>query len=1309
MNMKSLAFFKRFTFAILALFLTANLWGQAKYSGDGTEGNPYQISNISEWNAFAQAVTDGTNYSGKFFKLTNNITITLNNTGSSDKIAGTWTTDKVYKAFSGTFDGNGKTITFNVGTAETPFNSGNVEKPRPTAPFSVIEGATIKNLYVQGTIYPKRRYNAGLVGFAFGSGNNIKGCTSTINIDCSQLENTTGGGTGGNHKKWDASASGFVAENKSGSTLAFNNCIFDGSISKGLNNYANRGAGFVSYNNGNNISYTNCLMAGAIDLLSSFDATTLSTFARPASKNVYSDCLYCVGYGNVPVYNACEAASTSADGVSKKYTVNGGNYYIPATVTPELHDMYYTAPIEVSLSYYSKTLVKDTDYTILIKKKNGDVYETVSEIAGPAGANYKVTLTGKTEGGYEGSKEYSFKFLSEDGRWQNLVNILAAAESGSTITLSNDYIADLASGDAALRIPASKTLTINLNNHTIDRNLSEAVILGQVIRIEAGANLTINGPGTITGGYNLGSEGDIDGGGIYNAGTLTLNNVTVTNNKCVKQSGVEASGRGGGIYTGEGSSFIMNGGTISYNSAQGGGGGIFGNGAARFEITGTSDDYVYIYNNYSDSKGGGVRVKTASNKSADLTYCLIELNRVTAQEASTGGGIQLDDGNLNLNNCTIQLNYSTWQGAGLYNLNGTTTSTNCSFIYNAPYGASLKQQGGGVCIYNGSFKMDGGSITWNNSNDNGSGIYVNKGAQLYIKGDVDISYNFTSSLTGEPSRLSNIYFEDYKNGVININGGLTNSAGTKIGVSKNYSTGFNGVFTSGLKANSVDITIFASDNAFHVGKNAAETEGELSIINEWEPGAALPEGITDNGSESYTVTAPVGVVNGNIEANSIDFTSTGYLIIENGGTLNVPTITNTNPIRLVLEEGGQIITNTEVDATVKKNVASSFYYQSWGKWYLISSAIKTPAIYDNTNATTITVEGEPTYDLYRFNEAAELQWENYRNTEHDDFTKFQNGQGYLYRNMEAHTVEIMGKLNVSSVSYDLSYTATVGGNDNIFKGFNIIGNPYSHNIKKGDGQAIPNDYLEENYYVLNTSTGSFEPESDGSIIPPMTGILVQAKSASTLTISKIVASASKDAKSINDDEMWFTISNNEFEDKACVKFKEGHGLNKIEHLNEEAPMLYIHHNGEDFASVDMNPEVKAFDLYFEAKTTGQYTLKVEKTGAYSYLHLIDKVAGKDVDLLEEDEYSFVGSPADKADRFIVRLELSEDAENSVFAYQSGDEIIVSGEGELQVFDVMGRLVMQKHVNGIGTWHAASVQNGVYILRLKDKTQKIVID
>ena len=281
----------------------------------------------------------------------------------------------------------------------------------------------------------------------------------------------------------------------------------------------------------------------------------------------------------------------------------------------------------------------------------------------------------------------------------------------------------------------------------------------------------------------------------------------------------------------------------------------------------------------------------------------------------------------------------------------------------------------------------------------------------------------------------------------------------------------------------------------------------------------------------------------------------------------------------------------------------------------------------------------------------------------------------------------------------------------MFKGFNIIGNPYSHNIKKGAaGNAIVNgSQLEEKYYRL-LDNGTWQPCNDGGIIPPFEGIIVQAKSSGALTINDVaVAPSSKGemTRENRNDNIWFTISNSQFEDRACVEFKEGHGLNKIEHQNENAPMLYIHHNDENFASVDMGKDAKLINLNFEAKTTGRYTLSVKPEGEFSYLHLIDKVAGEDIDLLQDSEYNFIGSPNDLYSRFIVKLSSSSSSTgNETFAYQSGNDIVVTGEGELQVFDVMGRMVMRQNVNGVQTVNG--LNNGVYIMRLEGKTQKIVI-
>ena len=70
-----------------------------------------------------------------------------------------------------------------------------------------------------------------------------------------------------------------------------------------------------------------------------------------------------------------------------------------------------------------------------------------------------------------------------------------------------------------------------------------------------------------------------------------------------------------------------------------------------------------------------------------------------------------------------------------------------------------------------------------------------------------------------------------------------------------------------------------------------------------------------------------------------------------------------------------------------------------------------------------------------------------------------------------------------------------------------------------------------------------------------------------------------------------------------------------------------------------------------------------------------------------------------------------DVDDDIFAYQNGNEIVVEGRGELQVFDIMGRMVMNAHINEIETMYTSSLQSGVYIFRLlgeEAKTQKVMI-
>ena len=438
--------------------------------------------------------------------------------------------------------------------------------------------------------------------------------------------------------------------------------------------------------------------------------------------------------------------------------------------------------------------------------------------------------------------------------------------------------------------------------------------------------------------------------------------------------------------------------------------------------------------------------------------------------------------------------------------------------------------------------------------------------------------------------------------------------------------------------------------------------------------------------------------------------------IPNGRTLTINgTLVSATAANLVVEDGGQLIVNNAgVQATVKKSVDTWGAKTALSGWQTISTsthdAAKDYVSFSNVNNLVYQEASVDKYNVYKFNEP-NTTWYNNLNTS-NSFSQLDCGRGYLYRTGGSEDIAYTGELNYNDVEVDLSYTCE---NAN-YKGFNLIGNPYSHSIYKGAaGSAIPNGtLLAEKYYALDKEDGTFKVKNDGTEIPTGTAILVQAIDQSelgnnyTLTIANSTSGAT--AKDFNGN-IWFTVKNSEFSDVACVEFKEGRGLNKMKHYNENAPMLYINHDGESFASVNLSEDTRVFDLSFKAQSMSRYTLSAKANGNFSYFHLIDRLTGEDVDMLLEGEYSFIATPDDNANRFIVRLSETSnyDDNNEIFAFQNGNDIVVKGNGELQVFDVIGRMVMNQHINGVQTVNVNA--QGVYIFRLignEIQTQKIVV-
>jgi len=446
-----------------------------------------------------------------------------------------------------------------------------------------------------------------------------------------------------------------------------------------------------------------------------------------------------------------------------------------------------------------------------------------------------------------------------------------------------------------------------------------------------------------------------------------------------------------------------------------------------------------------------------------------------------------------------------------------------------------------------------------------------------------------------------------------------------------------------------------------------------------------PIPVDGNGEMTGNTTIPSGAA----------YTITTPVTVPEGITLTVNgTLGNDNPANLIIEDGGQVIVNnTSVQAIFKKSVSHSASKDA-ANWYTISSPVNNIAPGSVTNLIQATPAN---YDLYYYDEAT-TTWFNHKADGHA-VANMTNGKGYLYWNNTGAELSFPGELNSGTV--EIAVTKTGTGD---LAGFNLIGNPYSHNIYKGDGTAIPNSILSAGYYTLSNAGAWTAGTDNTTAIKPGQGILVKATAAGTVTMTNTTANGAKR----NNEFIKFMIANSQYEDVAYALFNDEEGLNKINHRNANIPMLYIPQDGQNYAIATMSDETQSFNLNFKAMTTGQYTLSYKAEGNYDYLHVIDRLTGEDIDMLLDGEYSFIASPSDNDARFIVKLgyNTNNSAENDIFAFQNGSDIVVNGEGELQVFDVTGRMVATQHVNGVQTVNVPS--QGVFIFKLNEKTQKIVV-
>ncbi len=261
------------------------------------------------------------------------------------------------------------------------------------------------------------------------------------------------------------------------------------------------------------------------------------------------------------------------------------------------------------------------------------------------------------------------------------------------------------------------------------------------------------------------------------------------------------------------------------------------------------------------------------------------------------------------------------------------------------------------------------------------------------------------------------------------------------------------------------------------------------------------------------------------------------------------------------------------------------------------------------------------------------------------------------------------------------------------RGWNLIGNPFGVRATIDKDCYKMNDETHTEVILCNKP----------ATVDPMEGVFVQAtaenQSVTFSTGAKRETAGSEDCIVIN-----LSGSKGTIIDRAIVSFDNGRTLPKFQ-IKENSTKLYIPQKGTDYA-IAFSYRIGELPLNFKPQETGVYTLGFSGENMTG-VSLVDKIDNSVIDLSVNDTYTFIGTPTDHENRFKLVFSSSNDSNIDIFAYQTGNEIVVSGEGELQVFDVMGRLVMQHRIDGVQTV-AKPNQTGVYILRLNEKSQKIVV-
>ena len=380
------------------------------------------------------------------------------------------------------------------------------------------------------------------------------------------------------------------------------------------------------------------------------------------------------------------------------------------------------------------------------------------------------------------------------------------------------------------------------------------------------------------------------------------------------------------------------------------------------------------------------------------------------------------------------------------------------------------------------------------------------------------------------------------------------------------------------------------------------------------------------------------------------------------------------------------------------------------------------------------------YDHWHQNETAD---EMHLNIPYDNEEEMKVGKGYLMAVSEPSILMADGVLNTGNVSAQVTRTQLYGYEEPLM-GVNMVGNPYQSYLDV-------DEFLTQNglntYYILDADAEGYIARVAGGSTPdnpedfvvnynapqylhPHQAFFVRVQSSTPLTFNKDMRSVTANS-AFRKEAPHYAMVNMICSDAqgrndiATIELDrpEMGGGEKIKGLRSGDANIWFSLGEQDLQVAFAPVGTSSAPLRFKAYNDGVYTLRWNMANAdFHYMHLIDNITGANIDCLTASEYVFEGKTTDYSSRFrlvfdFTGVEENEDASSASqenFAFQSGDEVVVNGEGVLEVFDINGHKVMGCEIhNGQSRVALPTVANGMYVLRLTDakqvKVQKMVIN